>query len=98
MKASGTLLMTVLVLTGVTACGSPPTKTVKTTTTTTTVDEHGNSSAQAHSELRSGVPATQMAPVMTPVVPGTSQTVEQTRSVEPDGTTTTTTTKRVTNY
>lgn len=84
------------------ACGSPPTKTVRTTTTTTTVDESGNASAEAHSELRTHVPVigTSNGPIMSPSAPavpyGTQQTIEQSSSTDVDGTTTTR--KRVTNY
>lgn len=91
-----------LMMSGLAACGSPPTKTVRTTTTTTTVDESGNASAQAHSELRSHVPVvgTTGGPIMAPSAPvvpyGTQQTIEQSSSTDIDGTTTTR--KRVTNY
>ena len=91
-----------LMLGSLTACSSPPTKTVRTTTTTTTVDESGNASAAAHSELRTGVPVigTTSGPIMAPSAPvvpyGTQQTIEQNTSTDMDGTTTTK--KRVTNY
>jgi len=96
------LATSVVLLGGIAACGSPPTKSVRTTTTTTTVDESGNASAAAHSELRTGVPVigSSNGPIMTPssaVEPyGARQTVEQSQSTDMDGTVTTK--KRVTNY
>lgn len=95
-------LLTALMLSALAACGSPPTKTVRTTTTTTTVDEGGNASAQAHSELRTNVPVigSSNGPIMAPAAPvvpyGTTQTIEQSQSTDMDGTVTTK--KRTTNY
>jgi hypothetical protein len=95
-----TLAAIVLMLSGIAACGSPPTKSVRTTTTTTTVDEEGNASAQAHSELRTHVPLSssrsETTTNSTAVPYGTSQTVEQSRTTDINGTTTTK--KQVTNY
>jgi hypothetical protein len=84
------------------ACSSPPTKSVRTTTTTTTVDDSGNASAEAHSELRTNVPAigTTHGPIMAPASPvepyESRQVIDQSESTDMDGTTTRR--KRVTNY
>ena len=102
MRHSILIAFSVLLLGSVTACGSPPTKSVRTTTTTTTTDESGNASAQAHSELRTNVPVTStrtdtMSRTMSAPVPyDTKQTVEESQSTDLNGTTTTK--KRVTNY
>jgi hypothetical protein len=89
---------TVLMMSGLAACGSPPTKSVR--TTTTTVDESGNATAQAHSELRTHVPVESSRVESTTTsraVPyDTRQTVEQSQSTDVNGTTTTR--KQVTNY
>ena len=96
-----------VLLLGLTACSSPPTKSVRTTTTTTSTDESGASTASAHSELRTHVPVTtELAPPMggsstssTTTVNGpygNGQTVEQSRTNDGNGTTTVQ--KRVTNY
>lgn len=97
------IFASLLMLSGITACSSPPTKSVRTTTTTTTVDESGNASAQAHSELRTNVPvvssrseSTMNSSTAAPVPYGTKQTVEQSQSTDINGTTTTK--KQVTNY
>ena len=78
---------TAIMLFGMTACGSPPTKSVRTTTTTTTVDDNGNSSAQAHSELRSNVPVVKRTESYTSGNPvaGDSSTSSTTTVRSPDG-------------
>ena len=95
------------ILFGLSACGSPPTKSVRTTTTTTTVDDNGSASATARSELRSNVPVEQPEQLRdsrtewnsTQPLTGTDdsrRTVEESQSTDVDGTTTSR--KRVTNY
>lgn len=102
MRQSIFIAFSILLLSGVTACGSPPTKSVRTTTTTTTTDDNGNASAEAHSELRTNVPVTStrtdtMSRTMSaPMTYDTKQTVEESQSTDINGTTTTK--KRVTNY
>ena len=98
MRQSIYIAISVLLLSGVSACSSPPTKSVRTTTTTTTVDESGNATAQAHSELRTNVPvASSKTDTMSAPMPyATKQTVEESQSTDLNGTTTTK--KRVTNY
>ena len=104
-----TSVVAALLLVGLTACGSPPTKSVRTTTTTTTVDDNGNASAVARSELRSNVPVVKQKltesstsewnETTTKTAPGSygaKQTIEQSQSTDVDGTTTVQ--KRVTNY
>ena len=102
MRYSIVIATALLMLGSVTACSSPPTKSVRTTTTTTTTDENGNASAQAHSELRTNVPVTSTRTDTTsrsmsaPAPYDTKQTVEESQSTDMNGTTTTK--KRVTNY
>lgn len=102
MRQSIYIAISVLLLSGVSACSSPPTKSVRTTTTTTTVDESGNATAQAHSELRTNVPVassktdTMSRTMSAPMPYATKQTVEESQSTDLNGTTTTK--KRVTNY
>jgi len=102
-----TLFIIPFILLGLSACGSPPTKSVRTTTTTTTVDDNGTSSASARSELRSNVPVEQHEQVRdsrtqwnsSEPLTGTydsGRTVEESQSTDIDGTTTVR--KRVTNY
>ena len=103
------LLIVSFFLFGLSACGSPPTKSIRTTTTTTTVDDNGNASAVAHSELRSNVPVERQKQLDTsrsewnttkPLSNSGSydsrKTVEESQSTDIDGTTTVR--KRVTNY
>ena len=102
---------TASMLFGMTACGSPATKAVR--TTTTTVDDNGNSTAQAHSELRSNVPVVKRTERYTSANPvsgdsstsstttvsspdGSQQTIEQSQSTNVNGTTTVE--KQTTNY
>ncbi len=107
MHHSTHIAIAALMVLGLAACGSPPTKTVRTTTTTTTVDDNGLATANARSELRTHVPIT--APIETPLVGsststtttvngpnGPAQTIEQTQSTDGNGTTVVQ--KRVTNY
>ncbi len=100
MRYSIVIATALLMLGSVTACSSPPTKSVRTTTTTTTTDENGNASAQAHSELRTNVPVTSTETtsrsMSAPAPYDTKQTVEESQSTDMNGTTTTK--KRVTNY
>lgn len=111
MRRPMSLFIALFVFFGLSACGSPPTKSIRTTTTTTTVDDNGNSSATAHSELRSNVPVQQQkqnqirdsrtewsssAPMPSADSSDAVRTVEESHSTDVDGTTTVR--KRVTNY
>ena len=102
MRAPVIFVSTLLLFGTLSACSSPPTKSVRTTTTTTTVDDNGNATAAAHSELRTNVPVigTTHGPIMAPAAPvvpyESRQVIDQSESTDMDGTTTRR--KRVTNY